>query len=246
MIKNNISPEAIINNSTLGEGISLYKCRINDSIIGNGCSIADFCTLRNVKLDGYNFIQRGADLLRSEVGKYTLIEKYTSIHDATIGAFCEISWNVSIGGDNHNYKLPSIHHFYWQRQFGFGEDLTESGKVFMDKIKDEECEIGNEVWIGCNAVINRNVKVGDGAIIASGAVVTKDVPPYAIVGGVPAKIIKYRFPEEIIKRLLKIKWWSWPYEILKNNKHLYAKELTEDTLIEMERIYKDINIAHEN
>jgi len=87
-------------------------------------------------------------------------------------------------------------------------------------------EIKNDVWIGANAVILSGVTVGNGAVIAAGAVVTKDVPDYAIVGGVPAKIIKYRFAQEEIEILNQIKWWDWPDEKLKENRHLLRnKEL---------------------
>ena len=74
--------------------------------------------------------------------------------------------------------------------------------------------VGNDVWIGYEAVILSGVTIGDGAIVAARAVVTKDVPPYAIVGGVPAKIIRPRFPEDVIKRLQSLRWWDWPEEKL--------------------------------
>ena len=77
-------------------------------------------------------------------------------------------------------------------------------------------KIGNDVWIGANAIIQSGVTIGDGAIIGSGAVVTKDVPPYAIVVGVPAKILKYRFNKEQIKELLQLKWWNLPFDKIKN------------------------------
>ena len=76
--------------------------------------------------------------------------------------------------------------------------------------------IGNDVWIGMYAIVNRGIKIGDGAVVASGAVVTKDVPPYAIVGGNPAKIIKFRFSPEIIEKLLAIKWWDWDESLIKS------------------------------
>jgi acetyltransferase-like isoleucine patch superfamily enzyme len=79
----------------------------------------------------------------------------------------------------------------------------------------QRIEIGNDVWIGARAVILDGVRIGSGAIIASNAVVTKDVPPYAIVGGVPAQIISYRFSPEEIAKLLKLQWWSWPLEEVK-------------------------------
>ena len=75
-------------------------------------------------------------------------------------------------------------------------------------------KIGNDVWIAENVTIIGNVNIGDGAIIAFGAIVTHDIPPYAIVGGVPAKIIKYRFSQEIIDELLELKWWNLPYEFI--------------------------------
>lgn len=89
--------------------------------------------------------------------------------------------------------------------------------------KNNPVEIGNDVWIGWNAVIMPGVTIGDGAIVAAGAVVTHDVPCYAIVGGVPAKVIKKRFSDEIIKQLMKIKWWNWPDEKIKENLELFYK-----------------------
>lgn len=88
--------------------------------------------------------------------------------------------------------------------------LTEIFNESLDVV------IGNDVWIGCRAVIMAGIKIGDGAVIASGAVVTKDVPPYAVVGGVPAKVLKYRFDEKTINRLLNVKWWDFEPEQLWN------------------------------
>ena len=81
--------------------------------------------------------------------------------------------------------------------------------------------IGHDVWIGANALILPEVTIGDGAVIAAGAVVTRDVPPYAIVGGVPARVIRYRFSPEMIDAFLEIKWWDWPLEKIKENFDLF-------------------------
>lgn len=81
--------------------------------------------------------------------------------------------------------------------------------------------IGNDVWIDMNAIVMRGVKIGDGAVIAAGAVVTKDVAPYSIVGGNPAKLIKYRFTEEVIGKLLEIKWWDWDEEKIRRNSAIF-------------------------
>ena len=82
-------------------------------------------------------------------------------------------------------------------------------------------EIGNDVWIGANVIILPGVKIGDGAVLAAGAVVTKDVEPYAIVGGVPAKVSRYRFDQEMIEAFLRIKWWEWSVEKIEENIELF-------------------------
>jgi acetyltransferase-like isoleucine patch superfamily enzyme len=86
--------------------------------------------------------------------------------------------------------------------------------------------IGNDVWIGLRCSILRGVTIGDGAIIGAHAVVTKDVEPYTIVGGVPAKPIRKRFPKDVIRQLLGLKWWDWPEEKIKRNKRFFSTDLT--------------------
>lgn len=101
--------------------------------------------------------------------------------------------------------------------------VSSKGKLFncSEWVGNSKVRIGNDVWIGANAVILPGVTVGDGAVIAAGAVVTKDVKPYSIVGGVPAKLIKYRFEPWQIELLLKLKWWDWPLEKIKENITLF-------------------------
>lgn len=240
---NKIDATALVDEkSTLYGDISIYKhARILNSSLGGNNSIGDFSTLRNSSLGYYSAVQRNCDLLRCHVGNFTVIEKNAVLHDLTIGSFCEISWHCSMGGDNHNYKLPTIHHWYWNKTFGFEDTVENTGrKNFYNKLQSEECSIGNDVWVGSGVTVNRKVHVGNGAILASGCVVTKDVPDYAIVGGAPAKVIKYRFDKDTIDRLLAIRWWDWPVKILRENRHLFEFELCEDTLSKMELIAKDI------
>ncbi len=228
----------IINSHLANEGIKIYKnVRILSSHLEGDNSIGDFSTIRDSHLGRYASVQRNCDLMRCQVGDYSIIEKNAVIHDVTIGKFCEISWHCSMGGDNHNYLLPSIHHWYWNKAFGFEDSSETIGKSnFYNKIKTEKCVIGNDVWIGSGVTVNRKVHVDNGAILASGCVVTKDVPPYAIVGGVPAKVIRFRFPSNIIERLLKIEWWNWPHEVLVSYRHLFEVEVCEETLTKMEQI----------
>lgn len=233
-----IDSTAQITDSELIGNVVIWKnARILSSKLLGENSIGDFSTIRQSEMGFHTSVQRNCDILRVKVDDYSIIEKNAVIHDAIIGKFCEISWHCSIGGDNHNYKLPTIHHWYWNKSFGFEEDSNAiGGRNFRNKIDDEECVIGNDVWIGSGVTVNRKVHVGNGVILASGTVVTKDVPDYAIVGGVPGRVIKYRFDEQTIKRLLAIEWWNWPYEVLKENRHLFEIEVSEESLVQMEKI----------
>ncbi|QYK07851.1 Vat family streptogramin A O-acetyltransferase [Shewanella mangrovisoli] len=134
-----------------------------------------------------------------------------------IGKFCAIARDVKfiMNGANHQVSGFSTYPFYifgngWEKAAPKPEDLPFKG----------DTRIGHDVWIGYNATIMPGVNVGHGAIIASQAVVTKDVPPYAIVGGNPATVIKLRFEPEVIDKLLAIAWWDWPIE--KISEHLPA------------------------
>ncbi len=147
---------------------------------------------------------------RGKIGMYSYIGENCRIY-AKIGRFCSISSNVKIVEATHPINFvstsPSLYSSAKQCNATFVKE-----NLFDDllKISDSNfpCEIGNDVWIGENVMIKGGIKIGDGACIAMGAVVVKDVPPYAVVGGVPAKIIKYRFDNEIIEDLKSIKWWD--------------------------------------
>jgi acetyltransferase-like isoleucine patch superfamily enzyme len=129
-----------------------------------------------------------------------------------VGAYCSIAPNVSIGDGEHPVTWMSSHPFQYGKSsfnnWDGAKDFTGELRLPLS-ISKRMPVIGNDVWIGANAVILRGVTIGDGAVVAAGAVVNKDVPAYAIVGGVPAKVIKYRFDQEIIAQLLELKWWEY-------------------------------------
>ncbi len=127
-----------------------------------------------------------------------------------IGRFCSINYTARIV---QNHQMDSVSSFI------FACDPFDYTYGWYDWVNEVILErsyilIGNDVWIGANAVICSGEKIGDGAVIGAGAVVTKDVEPYAVVGGVPARLIKYRFSNEIIMKLLKIKWWDWDTKMI--------------------------------
>ena len=130
-----------------------------------------------------------------------------------IGKFCMIASDVKFIMNGANHLSKSISSFPFAI---FGEDWKDAmnGKAYPNK---GNTEIGNDVWIGFNATIMPGIKIGDGAIIASNSTITKDVEPYSIVGGNPAKEIKKRFSKEHIEKLLKIGWWNWDIEKITQN-----------------------------
>src|SRR5690606_10288133 len=125
--------------------------------------------------------------------------------------------------------------FLYNSFFGLGDE----NEVVYDRY-DKLCIIGNDVWIGCNATILRGVCIGDGAVVAANAVVSKDDPPSAIVGRVPAKILKYRFSEDVIAGLLDIKWWDFPSSEIKKNSSVFSQKMTLETLKELKSIKNNL------
>ena len=130
-----------------------------------------------------------------------------------IGRYCAISWGLKVTGPKHPYEWATISNFTYDRNAtnvtNYLEDNPDAFKHRSPKTLGPMPVIGNDVWIGQDVSLNRGVTIGDGAVIAAYSVVTKDVPPYAIVGGNPAKIIKYRFPDEIINALVEAQWWDY-------------------------------------
>lgn len=133
----------------------------------------------------------------------------------TIGKFCSITCGAKFIFTSANHKLGSLSTYPFPLFFEEWElDKSNVTDAWDNK---GDIVIGNDVWIGYEAVIMQGVTIGDGATIGTRAVVTKDVPPYSIVGGVPARPIRKRFSDEVIAQLLEIKWWDWPDEKIKEN-----------------------------
>lgn len=148
----------------------------------------------------------------AEVGAYTYFRGGDIGSLARIGRFCSVAPDVVIGPGNHPTHFLSSHPFqYGASGFGYWKDFREfSTEVTLPKDTLKKAPlIGNDVWIGTRVFIGRGVSIGDGAVIAAGSVVTRDVMPYEVVGGVPARHMKFRFDPETIKQLKQIAWWNY-------------------------------------
>ncbi|MCR5175307.1 MAG: CatB-related O-acetyltransferase [Anaerovibrio sp.] len=132
-----------------------------------------------------------------------------------IGRYCSIAHRVTFEvGLNHDYHYATTYPF---DDFEIGDPVNAN---HFDDANKNQVVIGNDVWIGCDVIILGGVHIGNGAVIGAGTVVAKDIPPYSVVVGNPARVIKYRFEQDVIQRLQNIKWWYWPVEEIKTKYQL--------------------------
>ena len=181
-----------------------------DSVFEGKNRVADKCVLKWVKVGYGTYFGTDCYFERTKIGKY-----------------CSIASRVNIVAGNHpTSKFVSTHPAFFslmsKEYFGYVHKQLYKELRFADEKNRVAVIIGNDVWIGSNATIMEGAAIGDGAVIAMGSVVTKDVPPYAVVGGVPARVIRYRFNEEQISRLEQIKWWDRPEEWIKENAKAFS------------------------
>lgn len=229
MSVDNNTRDPIIRNSIIDDSAKIWKeSRIEDSTISSYASIGDQSIISNSTLGRKCEIGRRNIISHSNLGDGTSTQGNTTIRYAELGKYCAIAWNVTIGAPNHEMKSLALAHL----DYIFDEEERPS----MPSFHQQRCRIGNDVWIAAGAHVLRGITIADGAIVAANAVVTKNVPPYAIVAGVPAKIIGYRFDEKTIARLLKIKWWNLSRNVLKQCKECFIGNLTDDKLTLLETL----------
>ena len=163
--------------------------------------------LRNCLVDKTARVGAGSNCINVQIGRYSYMGEHNSVAYAKIGAFCSIASYCAIGGGSHPLQTVTTSPVLCTGKFG--------GKTGFSEVKHREVVIGHDVWIGEAVFICEGIKIGTGAVIGAHSVVTRDVPPYAVAAGAPARLLRYRFDEDTIEKLLASKWWEWPDEKLK-------------------------------
>ncbi len=201
--------------------------RFVKSIIKRNYARKNNIEIHNISKISYNLIKQigvGSKIKdvvslvgKIEIGRYTTINGpgtriASLINKIRIGSFCSIASNVIIQEYNHKYNRITSYYIF--------QNLFKSNNLNEIDSKGD-INIGEDVWIGSNSVILSGINIGRGSIVGAGSVVVKDIPPYSIVVGNPAKVIKSRFTKECIDLLEEIKWWDWDIEKIKKNKNIF-------------------------
>ncbi|MEM1427934.1 MAG: DapH/DapD/GlmU-related protein [Pseudomonadota bacterium] len=171
------------------------------------------CEITESRFGAYVEIGRGSRIAYSSVGDYSYCDRYADIANARIGKFANIAAFTRIGATDHPLHTASCHHFLY-RSADYWDDVT-ADDAFFTRRRARIATIGHDTWIGSGAMVKPDVTLGDGAVVAAGAIVTKDVAPYTIVAGTPAVPLRLRQPAAIAERLIALAWWDWSHSALR-------------------------------
>lgn len=170
-------------------------------------------------------VMEHALLRHSYVSRYSIVGPYSSLFKVHIGPYSGVAERVTVGALPHWPELPTTHVFPVNAEFGF------CNRAWPEV---PGTTLGADAWIGAAAVVRAGIRIGHGAVVAAGAVVTKDVADYEIVAGVPARRIRMRFSDDMVGRLVQLRWWDWPPPFIKSIIELFQEPLTPDTLSALE------------
>lgn len=193
----------------------------NSIEIGRNAKVRGAKIAKNVKIGSHCNIQRGG------VSSFSYMGDYCELPQVEIGKFCSIAAHVTLAAGNHpmSYVSTSPYTYSTIRNSFAKKQLFTQEFFYTDEDHKYLCKIGNDVWIGTGATLvsgSKALNIGDGAVIAAGAVVTKDVPPYAVVAGCPAKILRYRFSDEMISEMEREKWWDKSEDWIKESVEAFS------------------------
>ncbi|MCV3273613.1 DapH/DapD/GlmU-related protein [Roseobacter sinensis] len=171
------------------------------------------CEITNSRFGAYVEIGRGSRVAHSVLGDYSYCDRYADIANAQIGKFSNIAAFSRVGATDHPLHTAACHHFLY-RSADYWDD-AEPDEDFFAHRRSRVAHIGHDTWIGAGAMVKPAVTLGHGAVVAAGAVVTKDVDPYTIVAGTPAKILRLRQPRRVAARFIDLAWWDWSHDDLR-------------------------------
>lgn len=168
--------------------------------------------VRASTLGHYVEIGKGSRIIESRLGDYSYTDRYADIAYSTLGKFVNVAAFTRVNPSEHPYQRASLHHFMYRSSYYWPSEPDEA-EIFEWR-RSRPATIGHDTWIGHGAIIMKGVTIGDGAVVASHSVVTKDVAPYTIVAGVPATFMKRRHTETIAERFQELAWWDWNHDTL--------------------------------
>lgn len=177
-------------------------------------------------------VYRFARLLHSSISDYSYVAPYSELYFTQVGRYCSIGKGVKVGFASHPLNRISTSPVFYSPSNAVRVSYTKNSTY----TEYTNTVIGSDVWLGAYSFVAQGIKIGHGAVVAAHAVVTRDVPPYAIVGGVPAKIIRYRFSPEIIESLIKSNWWNQDEAWFRRHADLFSGKLTESNLASLRAV----------
>jgi phosphonate metabolism protein (transferase hexapeptide repeat family) len=171
------------------------------------------CDLNDATFGRFVEVGRGTRIAHSHFDDYAYCDRFCDIANTTVGKFSNIAANVRIGATDHPMDKASLHHFHY-RSADYFDDASHDEAWFAHR-RSRRAVIGHDTWLGHGAQVRPEVTIGHGAVVAGGAIVTKDVPPYMIVAGIPAVPLRARYAPGIADRMMALAWWDWPHEALR-------------------------------
>lgn len=184
-------------------------------ILNKQPTINENCEIKNTVFGIYNEVGKHCFLENVTLGDYSYIMEFCYLQNTIVHKFANIAAMTRIRPTDHPIQRVTQHHFTYRRKL-YGFDSVDDEQFFINRTARQTI-IGNDTWIGHGAIIMPEVTIGDGAVIGSGAIVTKDIPAYAVAVGAPAQTIKMRFDDKTIEKLLTIRWWEWSHNKIKDN-----------------------------
>lgn len=179
----------------------------------DGAVIHPGCMIANSTFAPWTEVGEGSRVLNSTFEAYAYCDRLSDIANTTVGKFANIAAMTRIGPTDHPLQTASLHHFLY-RSTNYWDDIPDDAD-FLAHRASRRTVLGPDCWLGHGVIVKPEVTIGTGAVIASGAVVTKDVPPYMIMAGIPAKPLRPRFARGIADRLLALAWWDWSHDRLR-------------------------------